>query len=60
MNNLIRVSDPRLPIAKQTAYNWNNSKKYPQLLYKVAGVLIFDMAEWEDMAKAAKKENSAG
>ena len=55
MSNLLRVSEDNLPVKKQTAYNWHNAKRYPRLIYKVAGLLMFDMEEWEEMARNAKE-----
>ena len=56
-NKLLRVSEDKLPIAKGTAFNWHSQKRHPRLIYKVAGVLMFDMEEWGEMAKRAQKEN---
>ena len=42
-----------MPFERNTAYKWHSMKKYPRLLYKVAGKLFFDAREWEKMAKDA-------
>jgi len=54
MTELLRVAKDKMPVSKQTAYNWNHKKIYPRLLYKVSGILFFDMGEWETMASKAK------
>lgn len=59
--NLILISKAQvedLPIAKNTAYKWHSLRKYPQLIYKVAGKLFFDQEEWERMALAAQERTS--
>lgn len=50
--NLIPVSDS--PVNKNTAYKYHSIKKYPALVFKVAGKLFVDLDEWENMAKQAR------
>ena len=50
--NLISVSDS--PLNKNTAYKYHSIKKYPALVFKVAGKLFVDLDEWENMAKQAR------
>ena len=45
---LIPVSDS--PLNKNTAYKYHSIKKYPALIFKVAGKLFVDLDEWEMMA----------
>lgn len=45
------------PIKKGTAYKWHSKGKFPNLIYKVAGVLIFDLDEYDKMSKMAQKSN---
>jgi len=45
-----------LPISIHTAYKWHSLKKYPELLYKVAGKLFFDRDEWQEMSSQAKQK----
>ena len=55
----IKTAEPdELPIAKATAYKWHSLKRYPRLIFKVGGILFFDMDEWMDMCKAAREENA--
>ncbi len=34
-----------LPISMHTAYKWHSLKKYPALVFKIAGKLFFDLDE---------------
>jgi hypothetical protein len=43
-----------LPVSMHTAYKWHSLKKYPALVFKIAGKLFFDMDEWENMANQSK------
>ncbi len=56
MSNRIRLTDSRLPIAANTARTWKQAKKYPRLIYNIAGTVWFDLEEWEKMAATAKGE----
>jgi hypothetical protein len=44
-----------LPISMHTAYKWHSLKKYPALVFKIAGKLFFDPDEWENMAIRSKE-----
>jgi len=44
----------KLPISMHTAYKWHSLKKYPALVFKIAGKLFFDLDEWENMANQSK------
>jgi len=46
-----------MPITRNTAYKWHSEKKHPNLVYKVAGILVFDQDEWEKMSQKAKAAN---
>ncbi len=46
-----------LPFTKNTCYKFHSLKKFPNLIYKVGGILFFDMEEWAKMAAKAKKEH---
>jgi hypothetical protein len=50
--NLISVSDS--PLNKNTAYKYHSIKKYPALVFKVAGKLFVDLDEWKRMAEKAR------
>ncbi|MEN8134345.1 MAG: hypothetical protein ABFS18_02245 [Thermodesulfobacteriota bacterium] len=52
-----KIQKGDIPISRNTAYKWHSEKKHPNLVYKVAGILIFDLDEWEKMSQKAKKEN---
>jgi len=43
-----------LPISIHTAYKWHSLKKYPALVFKIAGKLFFDLDEWQNMAEQSK------
>jgi len=45
------------PIKQCTAYKWHSKGKYPNLIYKVAGVLVLDLEELERMSKKAQQAN---
>jgi len=47
-----------LPISIHTAYKWHSLKKYPALVFKIAGKLFFDLDEWENMAKKSKAKQA--
>ena len=51
---LLRVSKDDLPIAKGTAYQWHTKGLHQRIVYKVAGVLMFDLEEFEALAKKVK------
>ena len=54
----IRKAQPgSMPITRNTAYKWHSEKKHPNLVYKVAGILVFDLDEWEKMSHKAKNDN---
>lgn len=42
------------PLNPNTAYKYHSLKKYPALLFKVAGKLVVDMDEYYRMAEQAK------
>ena len=43
-----------MPWERNTAYKFHSMKKYPHVLYKVGGILFFDVEAWEQMAKDAQ------
>ena len=47
-----------LPISMHTAYKWHSLKKYPALVFKIAGKLFFDLDEWENMANESKAKQA--
>ena len=54
----IRKTKPGdIPITKNTAYKWHSEKRYPNVVYKVGGILFFDLLEWDEMAEKAKVAN---
>ena len=58
--NLIEVRKaPKgyLPYEPNSIYKYHSLRKFPALIYKVGGILIFDMDEWGSMAEVAKKQN---
>ena len=48
----------QLPMSFHTAYKYHSQKKYPNLIFKVAGKLYFDRDEWELMAERAKEKQA--
>ncbi len=46
-----------LPFTRNSCYKFHSLKKFPNLIYKVGGILFFDMEEWAKMAEKAKKEH---
>jgi len=55
---LVKVRDSKkgeLPVTRNTVYKWHCEKKYPRLIFKVSGILYFDMEEWLSMAIRAKE-----
>ncbi len=48
----------KLPISKHTAYKWHSLKKYPALVFKIAGKLFLDMDEWENMGNESKAKQA--
>jgi hypothetical protein len=55
--NIVKVKSAmpgELPFSKNTVRKYHSLKKYPQLLYKVAGNLVFDVDEWNKMVQSAK------
>ena len=58
--NLIQIRKAQkeeIPITKNTAYKWHSEKRYPHVVYKVGGILFFDLLEWDEMAEKAKAAN---
>ncbi len=51
--NLFPVKES--PLNQNTAYKYHSTKKYPALLFKVAGKLMVDMDEYYNMAKQARE-----
>ena len=51
--NLVTVKES--PLNPNTAYKYHSKKKYPALLFKVAGKLMMDMDEYYNMAQQAKE-----
>lgn len=52
-----KATDEQLPFTKGTIYKWHSLKRYPAMIFKVAGKLVFDLDEWEEMLKKAKSDN---
>ena len=52
-----KASPEELPFTKGTIYKWHSIKRYPGMIFKVAGKLVFDLDEWEQMLRTAKSEN---
>ena len=48
----------QLTISMHTAYKWHSLKKYPALVFKIAGKLFFDLDEWENMAEQSKAKQA--
>ena len=58
--NLVEIRKARrgqIPYAPGSCYKYHSIKRFPNLIYKVGGILIFDMDEWGRMAEVAKKQN---
>ena len=55
--NLIEIRKRQPPYSRNTCYKYHSLKKFPNLIYKVGGILYFDMDEWEKMAQDAKAKN---
>ena len=54
----IRKAQPgQIPFKKSSCYKFSSTKRFPNLIYKVAGILVFDLNEWEKMAQDAKAKN---
>ena len=51
--NLVPVKES--PLNQNTAYKYHSTKKYPALLFKVAGKLMVDMNEYNRMAEQARE-----
>jgi hypothetical protein len=52
---LVPVSES--PINRNTAYKYHCLKKYPALVFKVAGKLFVDLDEWDNMAEVARDKH---
>ena len=52
-----KASPTELPFTRGTIYKWHSIKRYPAMIFKVAGKLVFDLDEWEEMLRKAKFEN---
>ena len=52
--NLVPVSES--PFNKNTAYKYHSLKKYPSILFKVAGKLMVDMDEYNRLAEQAREK----
>jgi len=52
--NLVPVKES--PLNPNTAYKYHSMKKYPALLFKVAGKLMVDMDEYYNMAEQAREK----
>ena len=51
-----RAKDGELPFKRSTIYRFSSQRKYPEVIYRVGGMLVFDLDEWERHLKAAKEE----
>ncbi len=51
---LVPINDS--PLNRHTAYKYHSLKKYPALIFKVAGKLFVDLDEWDRMAEQARDE----
>ncbi len=54
-SSAIPIKDDRVPVAVGTCYQWYHKNKYPGLIIKVAGKLLFDLKKWDDMIHDARK-----
>jgi len=55
--NFITSSDKRMPIGKPRLYNWYRENKYPELIVKVGGKILFDLDLWEKMIQEQIEKN---
>ena len=58
--NLLEVKNMQKgdgPYTKDTLYKISSTRRYPRLVFKVGGILMFDTDEWDKMAEAAKAAN---
>ena len=60
MNHLVEIRKTKhgeIPYSPASCYKYHSQKKFPNLIYKVGGILVFDTDEWDKMAEAAKAAN---
>ena len=53
----VKVSDPRVPIDRQTIYRWLKQGKYPELIVRVCGRVLFDIELWNQMIQDQLEQN---
>ncbi|WP_024334624.1 hypothetical protein [Desulfotignum balticum] len=53
--NVVPISES--PLNLHTGYKYHSQKKYPALVFKVAGKLLVDMDEYYRMVRDAQKKN---
>lgn len=53
--NVVPISES--PLNRHTAYKYHSQKKYPALVFKVAGKLLVDMDEYYRMVRDAQNKN---
>lgn len=60
MKNLIKVKNANpdeIPYTQNTCYKFHSLGRYPNILFKVGGQLVFDMDEWEKEVEKARSAN---
>ncbi|MCI5123689.1 MAG: hypothetical protein D3925_04230 [Candidatus Electrothrix sp. AR5] len=57
--NLIEVratENGTLPFTRNTIYKLHSQKRYPNIIFKVCGKLVFDMDEYQAEAERSRKK----
>ncbi|XCN73510.1 MAG: hypothetical protein Q3M24_01795 [Candidatus Electrothrix aestuarii] len=58
--NLIEVraaQNGTLPFTQNTIYKLHSQKRYPNIIFKVCGKLVFDMDEYQAEAERCRKKS---
>jgi len=45
----ITSTDERIPVGKARLYNWYRENRYPELVIKMAGKILFNIELWDKM-----------
>ena len=57
LSEVRKMQKDKGPYTRATMYKLSSTQRYPNLLYRVGGILMWDWDEWKKMAEAAKAEN---
>ena len=53
-----KCDETDLPVSKGTVYNWHSAGLHPDVVYKVKGVLVFDLDAWYLAAAESKNKTT--